>query len=201
MRTHRHRHATTAAIPAAATHTTPSRPDGTPTEAPGTPAAHRATRSSHHNSGPVNRINSCAPDGHSGHSAAAVVPTTVIGGISSATWSAGQDARYLRKHITGTSREITGGMCDCGQIVGTMWAQGQLELVGLMAHKRTSPACAWQPGYRRSKSAGSWGITRSRRRSALCAPVRIRPLRRDGRSTRRDAGPKPSATNVIRLRG
>ena len=71
MRTHRHRHDSTAAIPAAATHTTPSRPDGTPTDAPGTPAAHRATRNSHHNSGPVNRISSCAPDGHSGHSAAA----------------------------------------------------------------------------------------------------------------------------------
>src|SRR3954454_4986338 len=85
MRTHRHRQASTAAIPPTATHTTPSRPDGTPTNAPGTPAAHRATRSSHHNSGPVNRISSCAPGGHSGHSAAAAVPTTVIGGITAAT--------------------------------------------------------------------------------------------------------------------
>ena len=49
------------------------------------PAAPRATLSSHHNSGPVNRINNCAPEGHSGHSAAAAVPTTVIGRITAAT--------------------------------------------------------------------------------------------------------------------
>ena len=60
------------------------RSDGTLIDAPGTPAAHRATRSSHHNSGPVNRISSCAPDGHSGFRAAAAVPTTVIGGITAA---------------------------------------------------------------------------------------------------------------------
>ena len=77
MRTHRHRQAATAAMPAAPTQPTPSRPDGTVMEAPGTCAAHPATRSSHHNSGPVNRINSCPPDGHWGQSAAAAVPTTV----------------------------------------------------------------------------------------------------------------------------
>ena len=39
-----------------ATVTTPSSPDGTGIDAPGTPAAQCATRSSHHSSGPVNRI-------------------------------------------------------------------------------------------------------------------------------------------------
>ena len=105
---HRHRHATTAATPPTATHTTPSRPDGTPTDAPGTPAAHRATRSSHHNSGPVNRISSCAPAGHSGHSAAAAVPTTVIGGITAATARLATTATTLNvPDIPATSGAVT----------------------------------------------------------------------------------------------
>ncbi len=54
-------------------------------DAPVMPAAQCATRSSHHSSGPVNRMSNSAPDGHSGHSAAAAVPTTVIGGITAAT--------------------------------------------------------------------------------------------------------------------
>src|SRR5262249_24568957 len=84
-RTHRHRHASTAAIPATAMHTMPSRPDGTLMEDPGTPAAHRATRNSHHNSGAVTGIKSGAPDGHRRHGVAAAVPTTVIGEITAAT--------------------------------------------------------------------------------------------------------------------
>ena len=66
MRTHRHRHSATADAAAAATVSTPSSPDGTGTDDPGTPAAQCATRSSHHSSGPVNRISSCAPAGQSG---------------------------------------------------------------------------------------------------------------------------------------
>ena len=49
------------------------------------PAAQRAIFNSHHSSGPVNRISSWAPTGHSADSAAAAVPITVIGAITPAT--------------------------------------------------------------------------------------------------------------------
>ncbi|CAG6857444.1 hypothetical protein PICSAR132_02426 [Mycobacterium avium subsp. paratuberculosis] len=63
----------------------PAVPSGTGTVAPGTPAARWATPPTHHNSGPVKRISSRAPAGQIGHSAAAAVPSTVIGAITAAT--------------------------------------------------------------------------------------------------------------------
>ena len=76
---------TTTRTPTAPTASTPPGPDGTATAAPGTSSAQRATCSSHHSSGPVNRINAPAPGAHTGHRAAAAVPSTVIGGITTAT--------------------------------------------------------------------------------------------------------------------
>ena len=71
-----------AASPAAATVTTPGKRDGTGAVAHGIPPAQCATRNSHQSSGPVNRINISAACGQIGHSAAAAVPSTVIGAMT-----------------------------------------------------------------------------------------------------------------------
>ena len=83
IRVQRHRRSTTIANPPAATVTPPGSPAGTDSDAPGTFAVQCATRSSHHNSGPVNLISKSVPAGHSHARAAAAVPTTVIGGMTS----------------------------------------------------------------------------------------------------------------------
>src|SRR6478609_6184155 len=162
MRTHRHRQASTAAIPAAATHTTPSRPDGTPTDAPGTPAAHRATRSSHHNSGPVNRISSCAPGGHSGHSAAAAVPTTVIGGITAATARlATTDTTLKVPDIPATSGAVT-SCAAAATLIASATGFGQPRAVS--RHDQTgaittSPAVADTDSAKPTSTASSGAAT------------------------------------------
>ena len=77
----RHRTSATAATVTAATVNAPSTPAGTGTDAPGSAAAQCATLHSHHNSGPVNRINISAPFGHSADStAAARVPIKAVQG-------------------------------------------------------------------------------------------------------------------------
>src|SRR5205807_7562697 len=84
-RNHRHRHNTTANTVVAATSRTPGGPDGTGTLAAGTPAAQCAMCNTHHSSGPVNRISSCAAAGQNKHDAPAALPNTVIGAISGST--------------------------------------------------------------------------------------------------------------------
>ena len=95
---------------APATSRTPGTPDGTGTLAAGTPAAQCAIRSTHHSSGPVNRISSCAAAGQNKHSAPAALPSTVIGAISAAT------ARLAAAATTLTRPEmpaISGAVTNC----------------------------------------------------------------------------------------
>ena len=71
-------------------------------------AAQCAIRNNHHSSGPVNRISSCAPDGQNRHSAAAAVPSTVIGAISAATARlAAADTRLTRPEMPAISGAVT----------------------------------------------------------------------------------------------
>ena len=93
---------------AAPTTSTPGTPAGTGTVAPGTPAAQCATLNTHHSSGPVKRINSCAPAGHSTHNTAAALPSTVIGAITAATARLATAATRLnRPEIPATSGAVT----------------------------------------------------------------------------------------------
>ena len=96
-RAQRHRDSTTAATPAAPTVSAPAGPAGTGTDAPGIPAAQRATFNSHHSSGPVNRISSAAPAGHNADSAAAAVPITVIGAITTGDREVGHDRHHAER--------------------------------------------------------------------------------------------------------
>ena len=63
----------------------PSQPEGTGTAAPGIAAQSSATRSSHHSSGPVSRISRAATAGSGTLSAAAAVPSIVMGGMTGVT--------------------------------------------------------------------------------------------------------------------
>src|SRR6185312_292859 len=83
-------------------------PSGTGTVAPGMPAAQRATPPTHHNSGPVKRISSRAAPGHTVQSAAAAVPSTVIGAITAATTRlAAVATRLNRPEIAATRGAVT----------------------------------------------------------------------------------------------
>src|SRR5882757_7598727 len=107
-RPHRHRHTTTEPSPTAATQNAPAGPDGTGTTAPGTADAHLATRSSHHNSGPVKRTKNCAAAGHTVDTAAAPVPITVMGAMTTATARfAAIDTRLTVPDIPATSGAVT----------------------------------------------------------------------------------------------
>jgi hypothetical protein len=53
--------------------------------------------------------------------------------------------------------------------MGKMWARGQLQLLGLMAGKRTSPAYASQRGSSPSTSRSSWGHRDVKTTLTVCA--------------------------------
>ena len=83
-------------------------PEGTGTAAAGSAAPVSATRNSHHSSGPVNRMNNRAADGHTGHRAAAAVPSSVIGGMTTATARlASTPTKLSRPEMAATNGAVT----------------------------------------------------------------------------------------------
>src|SRR5579875_1225628 len=107
-RNHRQRHSVTTSTAQAPTTMTPGRPTGTGMLAPGTMAAQWATLSTHHTSGPVKRISSCAAAGQHTPTVAAAVPSTVIGTITGAAARLATAATTLtRPEIPATKGAVT----------------------------------------------------------------------------------------------
>lgn len=197
IRPHRHRHSTTAATPASVTHSTPAAPDGTGTAAPGAEAAASATRSSHHRAGPVNLITRPARSGAADANAAAPVPSTVIGGMTTATARlAATDTTLKDPDIAATSGAVTRWAATATQTASASglghrrWTRrsdhaGAMTTSAAVAEtdsaKPTSTAISGHPISTAMTVAASAGIAWRRRRDTMANNVIAAML--DARST------------------